>query len=131
MTLSEEAKEIRSEVARLRPKRGRKYKREFRQRVVDWYARAQESGMLASDCMHAVGLSIVLIEKWRDAERRIAATMVPSPEVPRPSASTALVPVVMRDDLPFGPMIAFSAPGGYRIEGLTLEQAIGLLRLFG
>ena len=39
----------------------------------------------------------------------------------------------MRDDelLPFGPMIAFSAPGGYRIEGLTLDQAIGLLRLFG
>jgi hypothetical protein len=25
----------------------------------------------------------------------------------------------------------FSAPGGYTISGLTLDQAIGLLRLFG
>ena len=32
---------------------------------------------------------------------------------------------------PFGPMISFSAPGGYTISGLTLDQAIGLLRLFG
>ena len=132
MTLSEEAKEVRNEVARLRPKRGRKYTRTFRQRVVDWYRRATESGMLASECMHALGLSLVLVEKWRDEERRIAATIVPEPVIPRPTATTALVPVAIRgDELPFGPMISFSAPGGYRIEGLTLDQAIGLLRLFG
>jgi hypothetical protein len=41
------------------------------------------------------------------------------------------MPVAIRDELPFGPTIAFCAPGGYRIEGLTLDQAIGLLRLFG
>jgi hypothetical protein len=37
----------------------------------------------------------------------------------------------MRDELlPFGPMISFTAPGGYTVGGLTLDQAIGLLRLF-
>jgi len=42
------------------------------------------------------------------------------------------VPVAVRDDLlPFGPTLSFSAPGGYTIGGLTLDQAIGLLRLFG
>jgi hypothetical protein len=39
---------------------------------------------------------------------------------------------VRNDDFcPFGPGISFSAPGGYTIGGLTLDQAIGLLRLFG
>lgn len=132
MTLIEEAKEIRTEVSRLRPKRGRKYKRLFRRQVVDWYSRAQDSGMLAVECMQALGLSLVLIEKWQSEEQRIAATIVPEPVVPHATESTALVPVRVRDDdFPFGPGISFSAPGGYIIGGLTLDQAIGLLRLFG
>jgi hypothetical protein len=50
--------------------------------------------------------------------------------IPRPTETTALVPVAVRDELsPFGPMIAFSARGGYTTSGLTL--AICLLRLFG
>src|SRR5262245_44357429 len=107
MTVSEEAKEIRSEVARLKPKRGRKYKQVFRRRVVDWYARALDSGMLAGDCVQATGLSLVVIEKWRDAERMLAATVVPKPTVPRATESTALVPVTIRgDELPFGPTIS-------------------------
>ena len=63
----------------------------------------------------------------------LSATVVPEPVIPRPTESTALVRVAVRqDDFDvFGPGISFSAPGGYRIEGLTLDQAIGLLRLFG
>lgn len=88
--------------------------------------------MFAAECMEALGLSLVLVEKWRDEERMVAATIVPDPVIPRPTETTALVPVTVRDDdFPFGPRISFSAPGGYRIEGLTLDQAIGLLRLFG
>lgn len=113
MTLTEEAKEIRNEVSRLRTKRGRKYKRLFRRQVVDWYSRALDSGMLAAECMQALGLSLVLIEKWQDEERRIAATVVPDPVIPRATESTALVPVRVRDDdFPFDPGISFLAPGG-------------------
>jgi hypothetical protein len=82
--------------------------------------------------MQALGIPAHRLIAWRDEERRIAATVVPEPVIPRPSDTTAIVPVAVRDDsTPFGPMIAFSAPSGYRIEGLTLDQAIGLLRLFG
>jgi hypothetical protein len=38
--------------------------------------------------------------------------------------------VPVRDDFPFGPMISFATPSGYRVEGLTLDQALGLLRAF-
>ncbi len=58
MTVSEEAKEIRNEVARLRPRRGRKYKRAFRERVIAWHERAAESGMQAGERQRSCGLSL-------------------------------------------------------------------------
>jgi hypothetical protein len=132
MTLSKEANEIRSEVQSLRKGPGRKYSKALRQRVLAWMKRAFDEGMLESECMEALGIPLHRLLAWRDEERRIAATVVPEPVIPRPSDTTAIVPVALRDDsTPFGPMIAFSAPSGYRIEGLTLDQAIGLLRLFG
>lgn len=132
MTLSKEADEIRSEVQSLRKGPGRKYSKALRQRVMSWMTRALDEGVLEVECMEALGIPLQRLLAWREEEQRIAATVVPEPVVPRPTSSTAMVPVVVRDDdFPFGPMISFSAPGGYRIEGLTLEQAIGLLRLFG
>lgn len=132
MTLGKEANEIRSEVQSLRKGPGRKYTKALRERVLSWMTRALADGMSDVDCMEALGIPLQRLIRWRDEERVIAATIVPEPIVPRPTESTALVPVAIRDELlPFGPMIAFSAPGGYRIEGLTLDQAIGLLRLFG
>lgn len=132
MSLSKEAIEIRSEVQSLRKGPGRKYSKALRQRVLSWMKRALDEGWREVECMEALGIPLQRLLKWREEEQYIAATVVPPPVIPRPSESTALVPVAIRgDDLPFGPMISFSAPGGYRIEGLTLDQAIGLLRLFG
>jgi hypothetical protein len=132
MTLSKEANEIRSEVQALRKGPGRKYSKALRQRVLTWMKRAVDEGMREVEWMEALGIPLQRLLAWREEEQRIAATVVPKPEIPRPTGSTALVPVAIRDDdFPFGPVISFSAPGGYRIEGLTLEQAIGLLRLFG
>ena len=132
MTLSKEANEIRGEVESLRKGPGRKYTKALRERVLSWLKRAKAEGMCEADWVQ-LGIPLQRLFAWLDEERRIAATIVPEPVIPRPTESTALVPVAIRGDelLPFGPMIAFSAPGGYRIEGLTLDQAIGLLRLFG
>jgi hypothetical protein len=132
MTLSKEANKIRSEVQGLRKGPGRKYTKALRERVLSWLKRADAEGLFERDWLQ-LGIPLQRLVVWREEERRIAATVVPEPVVPRPSASTALVPVAVYDDdvSPFGPGIAFSAPGGYRIEGLTLDQAIGLLRLFG
>jgi len=132
MTLSKEANEIRSEVQSLRKGPGRKYSKALRERVLSWMKRALDDGMREVECMEALGIPLQRLLKWREEEQLIAATVVPEPVIPRPTESTALVPVRLRDDeFPFGPGLAFSAPGGYRIEGLTLDQAIGLLRLFG
>jgi hypothetical protein len=129
---TKEANEIRSEVQALRKGPGRKYSKALRERVLTWLKRAEVDGMREVEWMQALGIPLQRLLAWREEERRIAATVVPEPVIPRPTESTALVRVSMRDeDSPFGPMIAFSAPGGYRIEGLTLDQAIGLLRLFG
>ena len=132
MTLSKEANETRSEVQSLRKGPGRKYTKALRLRVLSWMKRALYEGMREAECMEALGIRLQRLLAWREQEQRIAATVVPEPVIPRPTASAALVPVAIRDDeFPFGPMLSFSAPGGYRIEGLTLDQAIGLLRLFG
>jgi hypothetical protein len=132
MTLSKEAIEIRSEVQALRKGPGRKYTKALRERALSWIKRAVEDGMrMECDWQEALGIPLPRLIAWRDEERRIAATVVPRPVIPHGTETTALVPIALRDDdLPFGPMIAFSVPGGYRIEGLTLDQAIGLLRLF-
>ena len=132
MTLTKEPNEIRSEVQSLRKGPGRKYSKALRERVLSWLKRAEAEGLFERDWLQ-LGIPLQRLVAWRDEERRIAATVVPEPVIPRPSETTTLVPVALRDDdlLPFGPMISFSAPGGYTIGGLTLDQAIGLLRLFG
>ena len=106
--------------------------RKPRERVLSWLKRADAEGLLERDWLQ-LGSPPQRLIAWRDEERRIAATVVPEPVIPRPTESTALVPVAVRDAelLPFGPMISFSAPGGDTIGGLTMDQAIGLLRLFG
>jgi hypothetical protein len=131
MTLTEEANEIRSEVEALRKGPGRKYSKALRERVLSWLKRADDEGLYEADWLQ-LGIPLPRLMAWRE-EKRIAATVVPEPVIPRPTESTSLVPVAMRESelLPFGPMISFSAPGGYTISGLTLDQAIGLLRLFG
>ncbi|HEX4352665.1 MAG TPA: hypothetical protein VHZ95_07125 [Polyangiales bacterium] len=131
MTIHEEAKQIRAEVAALKPGRGRKYTKALRGRVLAWMARAREDGMFEIEASHSIGVPLTRIEGWRKAERELAATVVPCTAAPRATETTALVPVCMRDELlPFGPGISFATPSGYRVDGLTLDQALGLLRAF-
>jgi hypothetical protein len=130
MTLNEEAKQIRAEVAALNPGRGRKYTKALRERVLTYMERAREDGMFETEASKAVGVPLARIDAWRSAEREHAANYVPAPVAPRATNETALMPVAVRDEWPFGPTIAFSTPSGYRVEGLSLDQALGLLRAF-
>ncbi len=131
MTLNEEAKQIRAEVTALNPGRGRKYSKALRERVLAWSERAREEGIFEIEASQMIGVPLTRIETWRVAERHLAETYVPPPRAPRATENTALVPVMIRDELPFGPPpIGFSTPSGYRVDGLTLDQALGLLRAF-
>jgi hypothetical protein len=130
MTLNEEAKQIRAEVAALNPGRGRKYTKALRERVLTYMERAREDGMFETEASKALGVPLARIDAWRSAERELAANYVPPPVAPRATNETALVPVAVRDEWPFGTTISFSTPSGYRVEGLSLDQALGLLRAF-
>lgn len=130
MTLNEEAKQIRAEVAALNPGRGRKYTKALRERVLAYMERAREDGVFETEASKLCGVPLARIDAWRDAERELAANYVAPPVAPRATSETALVPVRVRDDYPFGPSITFATPSGYRVEGLSLDQALGLLRAF-
>ena len=131
MTINEEAKQIRAEVTALNPGRGRKYTKALRERVLTWMEKAREDGMFETEASKAIGVPLARIDAWRDAERELAENYVPPPVAPRATSETALMPVCVRDEFPpFGPTIAFATPSGYRVEGLSLDQALGLLRAF-
>ena len=130
MTINEEATQIRAEVAALNPGRGRKYTKALRERVLGYMERAQEQGWYETEASKACGVSLGRIDAWRNAERELAANYVPPPVAPKATESTALVPVSIGDELPFGSMISFTTPSGYRVAGLSLDQALGLLRAF-
>lgn len=130
MTLNEEAKQIRAEVSALNPGRGRKYTKALRERVLTYMERAREDGMFETEASKLCGVTLARIDAWREAERELAENYVLPPVAPRATSETALVPVYVRDELPFGPMISFATPSGYRVEGLNLDQALGLLRAF-
>jgi hypothetical protein len=127
MTLSDEAKQIRIEVARLRPGRGRKYSVALRRRILAWVVRAKETGMLENDCGNALGIPMHRFDMWREVERRDASASKSGDGEP---ATVALVPVQTPSTIQVGLGLTFVGPRGCRVEGLTLEQAFALLREF-
>ena len=127
-TLSDEAKRLRLEVLRLRPGRGRKYDPALRRRVLAWVDRARATGMLDIDCSNALGIPQHRFEMWREYEARDAkAEQAPKPPVSLVPIETTPAP---RPRIQLGPGLTFVAPHGYRIEGLTYEQAFALLKEF-
>lgn len=144
MTLHDEGKQIRSEVSNLRPDKRRRYPMDLRRRILDWVARAKAAGKLESECGHALGVKTWRLRSWRKAALPAAATGkdmqtiaatpalevadAPMLEVADASAhdSLALVRIDVPELLPSG--LSIVAPSGYRVEGLSLEQAVTLLR---
>jgi hypothetical protein len=117
-TFTDEGQRLRAEVGRLPRGQGHKYAPELRRKILAWVDHAKSSGMSERRCGELLGIKSHRFAYWRQMERRVA-------EAPK-----ALVPVAVRDDEPFGSPISFVAPSGYRIVGVTIEQAVALLRAF-
>lgn len=118
MSILDEGRQIRNEVARLRPDKRRRYSPTLKARILDWQARAIASGeLLEADAAKLLGIRTWRITTWR----RDAARAEPAP--------LALVRVeTPAMDVPTG--IAVVTPAGYRVEGLALAQVVALLREF-
>jgi hypothetical protein len=116
MTLAEEAKQLRTEVGKLRPDKRRRYSADLRRRLLDWVARAEVSGMPIYECSRMLGIKTWRFQMWRESDRRAAER----------EKVLALVPV----EMPLVPSssVVLMTPSGYRVEGLTVEQVVALLR---
>jgi hypothetical protein len=120
MTILDEGKQIRSEVAKLRPDKRRRYPDGLRARILDWVGRATAAGMMECECSKAIG-----VKTWRFTLWRRASVAKPKDE------SLALVQIET-PQIEFRPAgLSMVAPSGYRIEGLALAQVIVLLRELG
>jgi len=129
MTLLDEAKQIRNDVLHLREGAGRRFGAKLRGQILDWVARAEESGMKLPEACRAVGVMTQRINDWRRGRPRDRPT---SRSAQKPSGDAlAMVPVTVREATraEVG-RITFGMPSGHTISGLTLDQAIGLLRVF-
>lgn len=128
MTLLDEAKQIRNEVLHLREGAGRRFGSKLRGEILDWVGRAEESGMTFPEACRAVGVMTQRVKDWRCGRRRDRPALRSGRDA---RGTVAMVPVSVRE--PQGAevgSITFGTPSGHTISGLTLDQAIGLLRVF-
>lgn len=113
MTITDEGKQIRAELAQMRPDQRRRYSPELRRRILDWIARCAVAGIPECDCSRMLGLKTYRFTLWRryaaQAEKPLALVPIESPLLP--SGALTLV-----------------TPSGYRVTGLALAELSTLLR---
>src|ERR1700759_2471698 len=118
MTILDEGKLIRSEVAKLRPDKRRRYPDPLRARILHWVDRATASGMTEPECSHLIAVKTWRFVMWRrEVARRKATEATP----------LALVPIHITGR-PTSTTMAVITPSGHRVEGLTLAEVTTLLR---
>lgn len=96
-----------------------------RDELVAGIERLHAAGQTLKEACHAVGIGEKTFRVWRARRRPLPAM--------RPVEVTALVPVAppaltLVPAKPAPPALTLVAPGGYRIEGLAIEDAAALLR---
>jgi hypothetical protein len=125
MTLFDEAKQIRNVVLQLPDGAGRRFGPELRGQILDWIGRAEASGIAFADACRAVGVASQRVTKWRNRGHASSRSTCA-----RRGESLAMVPVRLREAAPTEVNVTFGTPNGYTISGLTLDQAISLVRVF-
>jgi len=113
----EEAAVLRRELSRLETGRGRRYPPELRARVVAWASRRHRAGASWEDIKEELGLQWDSVRRWCQDTNSVPVR--------------ALVPVRVVPTRAVERLVSVSSPGGFRIEGLTLDEAAQLLRALG
>lgn len=117
MTIIDEGKQLRTEVAKLRPDKRRRYGEALRRRILDWLARCNAEGMPDFECSKMLGIKVNRFTVWRQHEARVAH---------EDREALALVPV--ESPLLASSTITLISPSGYRVVGLAIGQLAALLR---
>ena len=116
MKISDEARKLRDDVAKLRPDKRRRYGEALRARILDWVSRVEADGGSEVDCAKYLGIKTWRFRTWRQGLARSS-----SPEL----ESLALVRI---DTSAIASQIAIVGPSGYRVEGLSAAQVVAILR---
>lgn len=117
--MSSEAGELRRRVMALgRRTRGARIPDELRTEVIRYAMERRRHGDGVRRIAQALGVSPESIRRWTTRTTPSAT-----------GRARALVPIVVRDDddAPTG-VLTLTAPGGYRVDGLTVTSAAALLR---
>ena len=113
MSISDEANKLRVDIVRCGTSHGRRYPSGLREQILAFIQHAKSAGMAVSESCRRLGISSKQLSNWRAAIRA--------------AEPKALVPVKVIDEVPWT-MLSIVAPNGYRVEGLSAEQAIELMR---
>ena len=118
MTILEEEKQLRSELAKLRPDKRRRYSNELRGRILAWVDRSVAEGALETECSKSLRIKTWRFVMWRRAIEREA----PPKEVRNSLALVPIEPLVVPSGL------VLVTPTGFRVEGLRFEHLASVLR---
>ena len=110
--------------------RGHGYTPALRSRIVEFVKLAKEAGMNERDCCKAIGISRQSLVKWR-REQQLEEPFETPLELSVEPVSKELVPIeVTPSPVQLGGGLSLVTPRGFRVEGLSLEQAFALVREF-
>lgn len=104
--------EIRTALVRTGGNSGRSYPEAARMAALDWAERQGRKGMGLVPLASELGISPSTLRKWQQQRREPSSTFCPV-QVVEPSSSRGLV---------------VHAPGGLRIEGLSIPELAELVR---
>ena len=108
----QELRDLRRELAAHQRGPGIYYPDALRERITNWARRQLAAGATAGAATASLGIGRDTLRRW----------LMP--------ASTALVPVEVVD-VPRAMTVSVVSPSGFRIDGLTIDDAIAVLRRLG
>jgi hypothetical protein len=121
--IDDELRDLRRELARVERGRGHWYPDALRERAAAWARARREVGATWREISAAVGLPAETLRRWTSTTAR--------------DASPVLVPIEIvgeregEDHAAEQRDVRIITPGGLRIEGLTIADAIAIVRVLG
>lgn len=107
-----DARELRRRVARLkRDRRGFRFSPALRAEITAWAREQRERGTWWCDLSRAIGVPAETLKRWT-ASPAVAPTMVPVEVIDAPPMGT----------------VTLVSPTGLRVEGVSIADAIAILR---
>lgn len=116
--MADDGKALRREIALIGRGRGKRYSAELKTRVVAWAELRRRQGASWPVLSAELGLGLDTVRRWCEASAKPTKRMqalVPVRVVPSRAART----------------LSVVSPGGFRIDGLSPEEAVALLRAIG